>query len=306
VAFAYVKATPTGGRKTIRRASMTFPTGDVASYYVPGTGIDSTLVRVTQTRLVQGLSTTTVATYDYLGTSGVVGVALPEPDVFSNRFDSTGDYTQLDRFNRPTTWTWTKDLATDIDFYDVDVTYNERGDILATVDNVMSATSNVRRFDRGYTLDAFGRLLQEERGNWTGSAINNLNEDRLWTLGLTGNWATRIVDLDGDGGYNGAGELNELNPLTGVSAHFNNANEWRKRDTDGDGTDDRTLDYDANGNLNDDGADYEYVYDAWNRLATVYERGTTNVVAEYRYNGLGQRILESDGTTDEYLIYDDR
>ncbi|MEQ8844949.1 MAG: hypothetical protein RIB58_08850 [Phycisphaerales bacterium] len=94
-----------------------------------------------------------------------------------------------------------------------------------------------------------------------------------------------------DYGLNGIGELNELNPLTGVSAHFNNANEWRKRDTDGDGTDDRALDYDANGNLIDDGADYEYVYDAWNRLATVYERGTTNVVAEYRYNGLDLSLV---------------
>lgn len=38
VAFAYAKAVPSGGRKTIRRASMTFPTGYVASYFVPGTG----------------------------------------------------------------------------------------------------------------------------------------------------------------------------------------------------------------------------------------------------------------------------
>ncbi|MEQ8845225.1 MAG: RHS repeat-associated core domain-containing protein [Phycisphaerales bacterium] len=157
-------------------------------------------------------------------------------------------------------------------------------------------------FDRSYTLDALGRLLGEDRGDWNGSSIATIREDRDWTLGLTGNWATRIVDRENDG----TDEVNDLNPLTGVSAHFNNANEWRKRDTDGDGTDDRTLDYDANGNLIDDGADYDYVYDAWNRLATVYERGTTNEVAEYRYNGLGQRIFESDGTTDEYLIYDDR
>ena len=61
--------------------------------------------------------------------------------MYSKRFDSGGDYVQLDRWNRPTAWTWTKDLTTDIDFYDVDIVYNKRGDILRTIDNVMADTS---------------------------------------------------------------------------------------------------------------------------------------------------------------------
>jgi hypothetical protein len=56
----------------------------------------------------------------------------------------------------------------------------------------------------------------------------------------------------------------------------------------------------------DDGGEYDYEYDAWNRLTAILVRNTSTVVAEYRYNGLGQRIAEGDGTDTEYLIYDDR
>ena len=120
---------------------MTFPSGYAAQYVVLNSTIESNLSRVGQVKLGHANSFVTVATYDYLGTSGVVGTTLPEPDVYSNRFDSGGDYVQLDRWNRPTAWTWTKDLTTDIDFYDVDIVYNKRGDILRTIDNVMADTS---------------------------------------------------------------------------------------------------------------------------------------------------------------------
>ena len=52
------------------------------------------------------------------------------------------------------------------------------------------------------------------------------------------------------------------------------------------------LTYDDNGNLTDEGAwgaGYEYVYDVFNRLKAV-KNSSHNVVAEYRYNGLGYRI----------------
>ena len=132
----------------------------------------------------------------------------------------------------------------------------------------MVVTGGTHCFDRACTLDALGRVLGEERGNW----------------------ATRSYDLDG------------------LGMHFTNANEWTKRDTDGNGTADLTLVYDKNGNLTDDGTDYDYdyEYDAWNRLTAIVVRNTSTLVAEYRYNGLGQRIAEGDGTDTEYLIYDDR
>jgi len=65
--------------------------------------------------------------------------------------------------------------------------------------------------------------------------------------------------------------------------------------------------YDDTGNLTDDDKDYVYEYDAWNRLTSISTTGgSPTLVAEYRYNGLGHRIAESDETDTEYLIYDDR
>jgi len=65
--------------------------------------------------------------------------------------------------------------------------------------------------------------------------------------------------------------------------------------------------YDANGNQTHDGKDYTYLYDAWNRLVSISTTGgSPTLVAAYRYNGLGQRITEGDGTDTEHLMYDDR
>jgi len=52
---------------------------------------------------------------------------------------------------------------------------------------------------------------------------------------------------------------------------------------------------------------YIYPYDAWNRLTSISTTGgSPTLVAAYRYNGLGQRITEGDGTDTEHLMYDDR
>jgi RHS repeat-associated protein len=51
----------------------------------------------------------------------------------------------------------------------------------------------------------------------------------------------------------------------------------------------RTLAYDLNGNLNDDGAGQTYQWDAANRLIKI-TRGST--VTEFVYNGAGQRVIE--------------
>ena len=71
--------------------------------------------------------------------------------------------------------------------------------------------------------------------------------------------------------------------------------------------------------MTDDGADYEYTYDAFGRLVEVADRGSSDVLARYRYNGLGHRIawqidtdadgtLETTGSDDPwtYAFYDER
>ncbi|MCW5757467.1 MAG: hypothetical protein KIT54_09545 [Phycisphaeraceae bacterium] len=91
---------------------MAYPSGYAAQYVVLNSTIESNLSRVGQVKLGHANNFVTVATYDYLGTSGVVGTTLPEPGVYSNRFDSGGDSVQLDRWNRPAAWAWTARAST--------------------------------------------------------------------------------------------------------------------------------------------------------------------------------------------------
>jgi RHS repeat-associated protein len=62
-----------------------------------------------------------------------------------------------------------------------------------------------------------------------------------------------------------------------------------------------SVTYDANGNTTADGSGNTFVYDAWNRLVAVKIGGTT--LAAYGYNGLGERVTETHGTTTTDLYY---
>lgn len=117
---------------------------------------------------------TTVSEYAYRAMGAVVGTELPQPDVFGRRSMGAATYGELDRFNRPVTWTWTKDLSTNVPFYDVDVAYDESGNITRTEDNVHTAgaaESGNGLFDVAYTMDGVNRLTQALEGHWSGSAI---------------------------------------------------------------------------------------------------------------------------------------
>ena len=84
----------------------------------------------------------------------------------------------------------------------------------------------------------------------------------------------------------------------------------------GDGTVFLTMLYDEVGNMTSDGEDYDYEYDAFGRLRKVFKTGTSDLIAEYRYNGLNQRItahydtdldLDVDGSdTVHHFAYDSR
>ena len=109
------------------------------------------------------------------------------------------------------------------------------------------------------------------------------------------NFATRTLDLDGDGVLTGAGELDEDNTFNGV-------NEWLARDTDDDGADDSTLTYNDAGHLTERGPTNDktgYVYDVWGRLVKItYDDGAgADLVARYRYNGLGHLVARTTTTT---------
>jgi RHS repeat-associated protein len=207
-------------------------------------------------------------------------------------------YANLDRFNRVTSDLWIKDLATDRTFVNLAIAYDENSNPTSVTDAILATPAGTRTFDALYTMDGLDRVTMAEEGNFNGSTISTRSRSQTWSLSQTGNWGTEELDLDGTGGYEttNTGTFNTVNELLTRTGHSG-------------------ITYDANGNLTDDGVTYDYVYDAWNRLRTVKtQAGAT--VAEYRYNGLNQRIgwhydVDADNDVDSndnwfYFLNDER
>ena len=292
ISYAYAKATT--GRNTLRRTSMTMPNGDVNTFKYLGTDNlhDNAASRVS--RITRG--ETALVAYKYNGLDNAAGTLYPQPDVMWLKYDpaTSGSYPDLDRFNRVTSSRWTKDLSTDIDFFDTDIAYDRNSNITSVTDNVHTG------FDVIYTNDDLNRLTRAEEGTISGGSITSRTRDQQWTLNQTGNWDFDKVDLNGDGDFTDTDELfddrthNDVNELTG-------------RDIDDSGSDDYTLTYDAAGNMTDDGENYEYVWDAFYRLRKVNDTGDQSLVAEYKYNGLNYRIsVHEDTDTDGDVDPDDK
>ena len=226
-------------------------------------------------------------TYRYLGLDRVVGTAYDEPDAMSNLLGSSaGTYPGLDGFNRVVTSHWTKDLSTDVDFFNLGLAYDRNSNITSADDSVQAG------FDVLYTNDGLNRLARAEEGTLSGGSISSRTRDQQWTLNQTGNWTYDKVDLNGDGDFTDAGEVHDHRT-------HNVVNELEARDTDNNATDDFNLDYDAVGNLTDDGENYTFEWDAFGRMRKIRNRANSNLIAEYCYNGLGYRIsIHEDTDTD--------
>jgi len=277
--FTHARAAPSGGWETVRQTGWelkhdgTSRTAVTYEYLSSGGLADDSVSRISRVKL----SNTVIAEYDYLGTGNVVGIEYPEVDMMANRFGaSAGTYPDLDRFNRLIVDRWTKDLATDRQVYLVDLSYDRNSNITWAEDNVYPGR------DVKYTMDGQNRLSDAEEGTRSGASVTSRTRQEIWTLSQVGNWSNHKLDLDGNGTYSGTGEMND----TGT---FNLANELTGRNTNSTGGDEFTLVYDAAGHLTDDNQNYKYVYDAWGRLKQIKNQ-SNNLVAEYRYNGLGYRI----------------
>ena len=295
VAYTYAKAT--NGRNTIRRADMTLPDGtNYDFFYRGGNWHDEEASRVTT---IKDFNDSDIVNYDYNGVGQVVRTQYDEVDVFSKAYNGTGTtFSALDRFDRTIISRWTKALTPNRNFYKVDVGYDENSNITYQDDGVHTG------HDVLYTNDDLNRLIGAEEGTLTGgpppTSITSRTRNQIWGLNQTGNWNTNLVDLDGDNNGTDADELNETRTHNAV-------NELDARDIDSDTSDDFTLAYDEVGNMIDDGEDYEHVWDVFGRLRAVYVRNTspakTDLVSEYRYNGLGYLVsrhqdTDTDGDVD--------
>jgi len=203
-----------------------------------------------------------------------------------------------------TTSSWWNTNASGTEQYDTDVTYDESSNITLIEDNVQldpgvggNGVGTIHAFDAKYTIDGLNRVTQAEEGDWTGSSIATKYRDEQWTLTQTGNWDRNKVNFNGDADFTDVGELDDTRAHAPV-------NEILTRNTNSTGGVEFTLTYNLRGDLEDEGGTggYKYVWDAFGRLVTVNRQNKT-LLAEYRYNGLNQRITwhydaTGNGTTD--------
>ncbi len=310
ITYGYASISSATGRQARVRDEQTLPDGTLVEFQGdPIDILDQSLAEGAQTgrtdRVIVG--SVLVAEYDYLGSGFLIGTTLSEIDVFRTYAGSTsGTYDKLDRFNRVVTDRWTKDLSADVDIHDAAVVYNRVGNVTSVDDKILKNSSGNGVFDYEYEHDGLQRLKDAERGHWNGSSISTKEFEETWTLMQVGRWAECTLDLNGNGTLTDTGDLDETRT-------YNKANELTERDVDG-GSTVYTLTNDALGHLEDDGKDYDYVYDAFGRLREVKDRSSGNIVSEYEYNGLGWRIRaindsDADGSladeTAEHFAYDE-
>lgn len=138
------------------------------------------------------------------------------------------------------------------------------GDNNAAYDNL----NRLQAFQRG-TLSASGN--NGSTGLDTVSTLNSLsNSSQTWSLDAVGNMSGVTTD--------GTGQTNTFNSQNQETAAGPN-----------------TLSFDNNGNTTTDDHGYQLVFDAWNRLVSVKNGGTT--LATYSYDAGGNRIQQTESST---------
>jgi YD repeat-containing protein len=203
---AYAKAT--GGRNSVRRTGSTYPSGKSVTYtYSNSAGLfDADMSRVSGVN-VDG---TLLVRYAYLGTGQLARTAYPSIGLQHQLYDSANAYNRVDRFNRMTTVSW-EEAATAYKAYDVTLAWDRGGNILSVDDKVHTG------FDFLYSIDDLDRVTRAHRGTLSGGSISTAKQDQRWTLDHLGNWSQNRFDLNGDGDFTDAEELDELRDHNAVN-----------------------------------------------------------------------------------------
>jgi RHS repeat-associated protein len=269
VQYAYVEGA--SGANNSRLVSVTYPSGYVLSYNY-ASGVDSSISRLTSLSDSGG----TLEGYKYLGLGTVVERNHPQTYVnltYVSQTGSTGDagdkYVGLDRFGRVVDQNWyTTSTSSSTDRFQYG--YDADGNVLYRNNTVNTA------FGELYAYDSLNQLTSFQRGTLNGTftgLVGSASRSQSWTPDALGNFTG--VTTDG----------------TSQTSTFNQQNEF----TSG------SVTYDADGNTTADGTGNSYVYDAWDRLVSVSNGGTT--VASYGYDGLGRRVTETHGSTTTDLSF---
>ncbi len=318
VEYAYEDGASGGAAKYVRLDSVAYPNGRVVYYNYPASGIGDALSRVdTLAAAASPTAAQTYAEYTYLGKGTIVRVAHPATrsthasggDGLVLDFGTDNGYDHFDRLGRVVEQTWTRvddnGTAQTLDSYTYG--YDRASNCLYRKNETESTLSELYHADNataGQEYDGLGRLTMFQRGTLAQDArsiTTNVDHNQAWTLDALGNWPEFKDDDDGDGSW----DLDQNRAHNKVNEIAGNGGDpiWPEGGSGG------WVDpvYDAAGNMTfaprpgDETTATEalhLVYDAWNRLAEVWEDdgdGTfeTNqdtCTLRYRYDGLGRRI----------------
>jgi len=293
--FTRITATPAGGWTHNRLTRIDLASHDGTSLvtheqtsfeYSVARGIETSIGRADTVCDYNALTSVTLASYDFMGSGAVAETTLHTASNVVSNADPNADnsYARWDRFGRVTDDVWTRDNAVnpDRDVYNVQLAYDRASNITGLYDQRRP------RYSWALTVDDLNRLTDADQGLWGGSSMTTTYATEAWTLDQLGNFDARQLDLNADGDFLDADELDEANT-------FNAVNELTARDTDDDGTDDFTLAYNDMGQLTAQGDGRQFVYDAFGRLAKVefFDGSSTSLVARFHYNGLGHLVART-------------
>jgi RHS repeat-associated protein len=261
VQYTYVEGA--NGANNSRLSSITYPNGRVINYNY-NTGADNNISRLSSISETVNQVTTTLESLSYLGLNTVALRSHPQVTntldltyISSTNGDAGDKYAGLDRFGRVVDQKWQIDTATP--------TITDRFQYTYDRDSNRTARTNVvnTSFNESYGYDSLNQLTSFTRGTHTIS----------WSLDAVGNFSSTTTD----GG----------NPVNNT---FNKQNEETAAGSS-------TLTFDNNGNMTTDDQGHTLVYDAWNRLVTVKNGGST--LTSYKYDTLGRKIIENPGTQND-------
>ncbi|HAU39159.1 MAG TPA: hypothetical protein DCX07_15770 [Phycisphaerales bacterium] len=288
----------------IRLDKITYPAGREVYYNYPASGVGSVLSRIDNVA-DDGSGTTKYVQYTYLGAGVIVKAAHPSVTGGLNlSYGTAGTYGGWDRFGRVTDQNWSNDSPAVKDRFRYGYDRNSN----RTWRENYEARQQSAALDEHYTYDGLDRLTNVDRGTLSGthpsySAPASPTLERDYTLNQLGDWSAYVEKTSGSEtlaqtrAHNAANEITAIGETTGAS--------W--------------IDpvHDAAGNMTSGpkaGAEttrLHMVYDAWNRLARVYEDdgdgqfepgGDDTLIATYRYDGRhfrNRRIVGGD-TFDYY------
>ena len=280
----------TGAANTIRRISMTYPSGQssapVQNYIYTGTHANE-LSRVSAIRD----GSTDIISYKWLGVGNPVDINYNVPATHLSYGTAADHYAGLDRFGRPISVPWLKDSSPAL----VHAQYRyDRSSNRQWRRDAAAHAAGVTTEDQWYEYDGLYQVGEFQRGTLSGSypnfsGITPVAQNQDWNYDAMGNWLGFQNDaLNQTRQFNKVNEITSINGPSGVV----------------------TPQYDPVGNMTSMPAVSNWTvaqtlkWDAWNRLVRISEGSST--IAEYTYDALFRRVTKTVSGTTRRFYYSDQ